>query len=555
MGLQIYKVYRRKGWYYRIDVPCDDSPRVLGATVLNEVARGDGYQKWLEGFRDSLDKELEQLRMEADDPEGKLDEYGDEEMGSAIFISRQRPRNDLWQWIFEIDTDNEIFHVDGHPLFNLQDIPPTNLFLRCIGYDSYGHCAHTETTPIRYRYTSRKISYPPASKELVEVYQSKHASGDIVTSLRHFDVILENPAKCEMVRLHFYQALIGSILKFRDAGSIIRNFELDADPKPLKEIQKLTMYLVQVAVEKRITEVEVELKYIPVPTKNSSWRWLREDLCVLWATRLDNEANMQAAIADLFTRVTQAPPKAKTIVYGIVISLFHVVIVRVDLSVSKSEGSFKHTAALQFLPSFYAQSPSTLGITAVIRLGYALLCHDLDNLLYSPTYFGEHRHPASVVGKVPVEIWSLIAEMLYQPAYLDRLSLLSRQSKFAVERLLLYPLLASDRWFGQPPFRLVGSAETNVPNATQVAQGRDMVHEEVIELEESEEEYDYQNDYDDDDIPDYWDLYSAAFKIDSARGLGAERLQLPLPSPSDTFDIICHIHDDVVAFNDTFRRY
>ncbi|KAF8959613.1 hypothetical protein BDZ97DRAFT_2061110 [Flammula alnicola] len=503
------------------DTKCIVAKAGLGVRFLNEVARGEAYQKWLEKLRNSLDKKLEELRTVADDPEGKLDEYGDEE---TVAITRKPPQNELFiEWMYEIDTDNEVFHVDGFPLFNLQDIPPKN----------------------------PQSILSPTPEELIQVYQSKHASGDIVTSLHQFDEILENPAKCEMVRLHLFQALIGSTLKFGDAGCTIRNFEVAAGPEPLRKIQKLTMHLVQMAVEKRTTAVEVDSRYISVSTEDSSWRWLRGDLCVLWATRLNDEANMQAAIADLFTRVTQAPPKAKTIVYGIVISLFHIVIVRIDLNDSKSEGSFKHTAALQFLPSFYARSPSTLGITAVIRLGYALLCHDLDNLLYSPIYFGEHRHPASVVGKVPVEIWSLIAEMLYQSAYLDRLSLLSRQSRFAVERILLYPLLVSDRWSGQPPFRLVGSAETNVPNAMQVAQGQDMVHEGVIELEEREQE----DDYDDGSILDHWDLYSAAFKIEPARDLGDKPLQLSLPSPSFTFDIICEIHENEVALSNRFRTY
>ncbi|KAF8960723.1 hypothetical protein BDZ97DRAFT_1291405 [Flammula alnicola] len=392
MGTRGYKVYRRKGWYHRIYNPWDSYPSGLGIELWHEVARGEAYRTWLEGFRDSLDKKLEELRTEADaadDPQARFDEYGDED---ELIITRDRPENDLHiEWVYEIDTDNEIFYVDGFPLFNLQDMPPKNVFLRCIGYDSYGQRAHTAATPIRHRYTSRKVSYPPVSEELVQVYQSKHASGDVVTSLHQFDEILENPAKCEMVRLHFYQALMGSILKFGNVGSDIRNFELATDPWPLRKTQKLTTYLVQVAVEKRMTDMEEEWRRVPVPNEDSSWRWLREDLCMLWGTRLDDEANMQAAVADLFTRVMQTPPKAKTIVYGIIISLFHVVIVRVDLSVS--EGSFTHTAALQFLPSFYAKSPSTLGITAVIRLGYALLCHDLDNLPNSPTYFGEHTVP------------------------------------------------------------------------------------------------------------------------------------------------------------------
>ncbi|KAF8959616.1 hypothetical protein BDZ97DRAFT_1922790 [Flammula alnicola] len=289
------------------------------------------------------------------------------------------------------------------------------------------------------------------------------------------------------------------------------------------------MYLIHAAVEKRMT---VDRNFLSALPEDSSWRWLREDLCLLWATRLDDEAIMQAAVARLFMRVTQASPKAKNIVYGIVISLFHIVIVRVDLGVS--EGSFKHTAALQFLPSFYAKSPSTPGISAAVRLGYALLCRDLEHLPDSPTYFGEHRNPESVVGTIPTEIWTSIAGMLYRPADLIRLSLISRQSKLAVERIFLYPLLWEDLIYRPwlPGLRLVESAKTNVPNAMQVVEGRGM-------------------DSGGDDGPDNSNLSSAAFKIDSDQDLGDGRRQFRLWPPSPLpFKIVCEIQKDILAFSE-----
>ncbi|KAF8959615.1 hypothetical protein BDZ97DRAFT_1922789 [Flammula alnicola] len=107
MGTRGYKVYHRKGWYHRIYNHLDSYPSGLGVEFLNEVARGEAYQKWLEKLRNSLDKRLEELRMVADDPEGKLDEYGDD----TVIITRKPPQDDPFiEWMYEIDTDNEIFH-------------------------------------------------------------------------------------------------------------------------------------------------------------------------------------------------------------------------------------------------------------------------------------------------------------------------------------------------------------------------------------------------------------------------------------------------------------
>lgn len=59
-------------------------------------------------------------------------------------------------------------------------------------------------------------------------------------------------------------------------------------------------------------------------------------------------------------------PKHNGVVYGIICSLFPCVVVRVQFD--GGSGSFQHTPALQFLPSRFAESPSTPGIIALLRL-------------------------------------------------------------------------------------------------------------------------------------------------------------------------------------------
>lgn len=390
----------------------------------------------------------------------------------------------------EVDID---YLVNDLPVFNLQDLPPTaEDFLKCIGFDSYGHRAHTANTPVRHRYTSRQVppSYPPASEQLIDAYKAAHAGQHLITLMHQFEEILESPAQCEMVRLHFYQAILGSILRCREVGAAIRTFSIPGAPKPAANlVQMLGLYLIKLAVTKCQARLDFDKHGYRNRGENIvSWQWPRSDLCVLWANHLEDEANVQASVADLFTRALQDKPASSNIVYGVVTSIFHVIIVRMDFS-SVGKESFRHTPTLQFLPSPYAKSSSTPGISALIRLGYALLRRDLQHISSSPTYFGESRNPHSIIRKVPEEVWSAISSMLFQPAELAQVRLLSRQSKMAVERILMYPLLwePQNQWSKKSvvlAVRLMRSSKTNVPDELQLTQALDVETEDLTIIEE-----------------------------------------------------------------------
>ncbi|KAG1761525.1 hypothetical protein EDD22DRAFT_847741 [Suillus occidentalis] len=91
------------------------------------------------------------------------------------------------------------------------------------------------------------------------------------------------------------------------------------------------------------------------PTKRPSRKefiWAREDTVICLATHLDNERCLQASMSRLIKTILEQR----------------------DAPVVKDAytTTFSHTTALQFLPSFFSESPSTPGITALARLGYRI---------------------------------------------------------------------------------------------------------------------------------------------------------------------------------------
>ena len=127
-------------------------------------------------------------------------------------------------------------------------------------------------------------------------------------------------------------------------------------------------------------------------------------------------------------------PRALGIVYEIGFSFFHCVVVRIDMD---DQGSFKHTPPLQFLPSFHAESLSTPGITALVRLGY--MSEPLDRLGIQP---GEPPRDC-LLDDIPLELWSKIAQYLFSVDDVIALGSISARSWAVANNILRYPHLGS----------------------------------------------------------------------------------------------------------------
>ncbi|KAG1777441.1 hypothetical protein EV702DRAFT_1197414 [Suillus placidus] len=86
--------------------------------------------------------------------------------------------------------------------------------------------------------------------------------------------------------------------------------------------------------------------------KRQEFTWVREDTVVCIATHLDDERCLQASVSRLIDAIMEQKDNPA-------VRDAHTM-------------TFSHTNALHFSPSFYAYSPSTLGIAALARLGFRI---------------------------------------------------------------------------------------------------------------------------------------------------------------------------------------
>lgn len=101
--------------------------------------------------------------------------------------------------------------------------------------------------------------------------------------------------------------------------------------------------------------------------------WLRQDVFLHIHLHIDDDETLRAAVVEVSNKIMLERPASTgpDVLYAIIFSGYHLAIVRIDRD-SSADATFtvSHTHALPFLPSWYATSPSTPGITALGRLSY-----------------------------------------------------------------------------------------------------------------------------------------------------------------------------------------
>jgi hypothetical protein len=117
MGTRGYKVYRSKGRYFVYYQHCDSYPSCYGVDVLRQIPRNvskERFEKWARAMQEDLDPRYEKMK-DAD---------------STDYATNRQPVNTVFiEWIYEIDFDNLIFHVNARPMFRLDNMPPSKVFL------------------------------------------------------------------------------------------------------------------------------------------------------------------------------------------------------------------------------------------------------------------------------------------------------------------------------------------------------------------------------------------------------------------------------------------
>ncbi len=367
MGTRGYKVYRHKRWYFVYYNHYDSYPEGLGVELLSSIPTDpEEFQKWLQARRASLDKLLAE-REELLATDEKLD-ADEEEKRLGVLITREQPSNDIMiEWVYEFDLDRLIFHIDSMPMYHLDHMPPQEIFLEGIDLDSYGHRRCSQTIPEEYQFTPNSILPPPVEDSSLQTFRNQ-PNAFIPISPHDLLCVAELPSPIDVVCIRATEVNIAACLRVW-ASSITQEVMLAERREELSGIAvAVSLSLASIA----LLPIHIHLfKFsddnpLTVERKQpDSFYWMRRHICLTLATHLQHERNLEAAVSGLVDEISNKS-EAQGIVFGVAFSVLHCVLVRVDKSAG---GSWRHSGALQFLPSFFATSPSdTPGIIALVRL-------------------------------------------------------------------------------------------------------------------------------------------------------------------------------------------
>jgi hypothetical protein len=265
----------------------------------------------------------------------------------------------------------------------------------------------------------------------------------------------ESLSDIERGRVAFLEILVGHHMTFFRTGYYLHILESipsrDQIPEEIFDFALLALHPMIFPYEHELADEDDLLGFV----------WLTGNLCVRMATHLDDEATLQDSVGELISHITiSTESKAnKDVVYGVLFSIFHCVIVSIDLTAG---GKCRHTAALPFLPSWYARTPSTPGITALARLGTLLNfkmepireIHRVKIILSGSDAVHQVNKP-SMFSRIPEDICHMIVLYLHNIVDILTFGSLSPACKAAAMRILKYPYVDGYRLLKpipQPPY-------------------------------------------------------------------------------------------------------
>ncbi|KAG2122723.1 hypothetical protein DEU56DRAFT_70473 [Suillus clintonianus] len=441
MGTRGYYVYRYRNMYFAYYNHCDSYPDVLGAYMVQSMRSPRAITSKREELTRMLDKR----------------EYT--QKSEEFTISSRRPQNNLFiEWIYEIDLDRNIFHVNGIPFFNLECLPDTKSFRKYIPeghYDNYGRIACTPGCLPKHKY---KLPAPPVVDDSdLARYQSLACTGTDV-ALSDLLAISEVSSPDEQVRVSLLEVTIGQCMVKLDRiydrpfiCQLIYDFELMPHHNQLKD--KEWSGACSMASFAFVPQLFDGPSIHHPGLSRGEFTWVREDTVVCIATHLDDERCLQASISRLITAISEQKDVPGDY-FGVAFSIYHCAIVKVVKDANTT--TFSHTHALQFLPSNFAESPSTPGITALARLANRIdpalfvramkICRRPGSTTDKENELTQEGNDAPNVNcaALPSELWREIALHLDLQDVLT-LGLISKLCREAASMVLRYPHVCGRR--------------------------------------------------------------------------------------------------------------
>ncbi|KAG1889393.1 hypothetical protein F4604DRAFT_1950313 [Suillus subluteus] len=442
MGDWVYYVLRYRNIYFAKEYRYDDPDGLgVGVKVLRSMRRPNAIAT----HRQVLGEILDGLKT----PSHSLVLMKDGEYPPPPFHLR-RERKQLenshwidWQWIYEIDLDRNIFHIDGMPFFSLECLPDDEAFIQYISEDHYGNLACASQCLPEHKY--KRPTPPTVDNSDLTTYQSFMCTGSHV-ALSDLLAINDFLSPGEHIRVSFLEVMLIS------------------DHNQLTDDQwSIAYFMASIAFVPLIFD---DILRVHRPElKRKEFTWVREDTVVCIATHLDDERCLQASVSRLINEIMEQKDNSGGY-FGIAFSVYHCALVKVVKDAHTM--TFSHTNALQFLPSFYADSPSTPGITALARLGFRIdpalfervmkICrrnaflemrNKTGGLLAHGANGSDDMSPNIICPALPLELWKEIALHLHCFELIP-FGLVSKLFRKVASTILHYPHLGGYRLVAAP---------------------------------------------------------------------------------------------------------
>lgn len=394
MGTSGYKVYRHRGRFYTQFVSHDAYHHGLGLELMHSVPQEPRqYAEWVIERRKFFDE------VQAQVIDGEHPDYT---------ITRATPKfDDFICYIYEIDLDHHTYHYGGFPMFRLDNLPADEIFEESIGKDGFGHPMPTEALPEEHMYRWRPILPPkPLDIETYEAYKEPTGKFEALQAMLDAHSMLSE-AQESCVRL--YEIIAGAFVTSYALHSALHSSELYCDDG--EDAASIPPFVEEAAL-KFILVAFLPMHYpwysmsgidAQYEKRRAEYMWIYYNVCAKAAVDfLDREAVLQGAVGDLVRHIHGTGKQG--VVYGVLCSLFHVVIVRVDMA---NGARFEHTPALTFLPPRCGHGPWAQGIDALMKLSFhlqdATFDLDLDPRSAAPPQ-RTHTRPPTHFDKLPLEI-------------------------------------------------------------------------------------------------------------------------------------------------------
>lgn len=268
-------------------------------------------------------------------------------------------------------------------MFRLDCMPPENVFVSYFDTDSFDHPVPSTIVPKEHLY---HISEPlPPKQDDINVYELyREATGNFMT-LKETLRLYCSLSDAQDVRVRLFEIIVRAFMSDKMLHSYMCCSMLSSSdndgthayvPKFLEEAALKLLLVAFLPMRFGGLSSAIYAKAERDSESNSSetgYLWIHHTLCAKAAIQLQDEPTLRGSVGGLVRHVRNTGKHG--VVYGVLCSLWHVVIVRVDMS-NEGEGSVEHTPALDFLPP-RRLGPWESGLTTLMQLFFHLECSNL----------------------------------------------------------------------------------------------------------------------------------------------------------------------------------